>query len=344
MLFYLLDTKTFLRVGFRQISETVGTELDPYWIFALPSFFKDPIRTFEEVDQCPLIEPPDLPLKPEGIDNDIRQVLIKFHKQWHGILDFVSAIQQKMFDVQELKYVVKMVGRPDDLSNQSWSELIAKFRGVNLSKNEEALVTRRRHELLHHVRDVLVPNSIDTLKNAVMNLVQRGGSVRKSYAINWSSRLRLPQFVDFLIEMVPPEERVAEAMSTLDHSGLSPLHCAVLDTPDFYDRGYIVNMVEKLIMLGADPNVKSPLTGLTPIGLYRSIMSHKMDVGGSNGLHHCDRNFFGRRNFDKLSEWRPFHRKMEALLRPSLGETNYDIEVKCKVLDHEDDEEDCIIS
>jgi hypothetical protein len=48
------------------------------------------------------------------------------------------------------------------------------------------------------------------------------------------------------------------------------------------------------------------------------------------------------RRGDDLGEWRVFHRKMEAALKPSGGETPGDAEAKCALLDNdrEDDSEE----
>jgi hypothetical protein len=169
--------------------------------------------------------------------------------------------------------------------------------------------------------DVVIPRAIDSLKNEVNALVEKGGSIRKSYAIHCSSRLRLPQYVDFLLDLVPPEER-ARTVSGLDDIGITPLHCVVIGEPDIHDRDEYLGMVERLLGLGADTNVKSA-QGFTPIGQYRSTISEKFDRI----------RFFGMLSGDHgPAEWRPFHRKMEGLLRPSRGETDAD--------DEEGDDED----
>ncbi len=68
----VLDTKSYLRAGYKQIPETFGSEKrEPYWVFTLPDFMNDPIKTFEEVDGA-LVEPV-LPPKPKFIDNEILQ-------------------------------------------------------------------------------------------------------------------------------------------------------------------------------------------------------------------------------------------------------------------------------
>ena len=341
----VLDTKTYLRVGFKQISETVGTEkFNPHWIFALPSFFRDPIRTYEQVDQTPLIEPPDLPARPEGVNNDILQLVIKCGNQVRGELNrmrrsslalketerVLSELERKI--AENRRYIEE--GQPNHIPDERWSELVTSMESVNglmMIQNAEFEAKKQAHDNLQRTtHDVKIPNMIDEMKTEINALLEKGGSVRKSFAINCSSRLLLPQFVDTLIEMVPPEER-AQALSTLDHAGLTPLHCALLNSPEVHNRDEIFNFVEKLINMGADSNVESA-GGVTPIGQYRLTMSDKFDFRGV---------FLGRSNVDKPSEWRPFHRKMETTLRPfRWRETNADIEAKCKVLDQEDDDED----
>ena len=48
-------------------------------------------------------------------------------------------------------------------------------------------------------------------------------------------------------------------------------------------------------------------------------------------------NVFGIRSGDEPAGWRPFHRKMEGLLRPYRGETDANVEAKCAVLDNDVD-------
>ena len=343
----LLDTKTYLRLGFKQISETVGTEkFNPYWVFALPSFLTQPIKTFEEVHQTPLIEPPDLPAKPEGVNNVILQMIIRLGNSLRDLIDHnrksnlekeenerdFSALERNIVELQRHLEA----GQPDHMSDECWRECIAQAEVANESfRSQKARMSATRQlecDFNRRLHDVTIPNTIDHIKTVINPLLERGGSVKKSFAIHWSSRLLLPQFVDTLIEMVPPEERAPAISTTMDHIGLTPLHCAVHGTPELHNRDDVVKIVEKLLSLGADTNVKSA-RGLTPLGQYRLTMSDKFDVRGLHGR-------IRRRTGDEISEWRTFHRKMEALLRPSRGETDVDIEAKCKVLDDEDDEEE----
>ena len=85
-------------------------------------------------------------------------------------------------------------------------------------------------------------------------------------------------------------------------------------------------MIERLLGFGADANVKSA-QGVTPIGQYRSTISGRFAFTS----------IFGMRSGDELAKWRPFHRNMEGLLRPSRGETDADVEAKCALLDNDVD-------
>jgi len=125
--------------------------------------------------------------------------------------------------------------------------------------------------------------------------------------------------------MIPIEER-AQVLSSWDACGLTPLHCVVLGTPEVDDKDEYLDFVERLLGLGADTNVKSA-RGVTPLGQYRLTMTNKFDYN----------NVFGIRSGDEPAGWRPFHRKMEGLLRPYRGETDADVEAKCAVLDNDVD-------
>jgi len=166
---------------------------------------------------------------------------------------------------------------------------------------------------------------VEEFQKVVTALVRKGGSIRKSYAIHCCSRFRITQHIDFLVDLVPPEER-AQALSSWDACGLTPLHCVIIDTPVLCDRDEYLEFVERLLGLGADTNVKSA-KGVTPIGQYRLTISEKFDYN----------NIFGMQIGDEPAEWRPFHRKMEGLLRPYRGETDADVEAKCAVLDNDVD-------
>jgi hypothetical protein len=340
----LLDTKTYLRVGFKQIPETVGPEKKPHRLFALPYFLNDPIKSFEEVNQTPLTEPPDLPPKPKGVDNDVLEAVKKAGNRLRSLLDSVRSARLELDkieqnppgvfaemegDVAEIRSLVDG-GKPDHMSDEQWENIVAKCeRFEAMLRDQRAAI----HQVLQRYRDqvrndvdVVIPRAIDSLKNEVNALVEKGGSIRKSYAIHCSSRLRLPQYVDFLLDLVPPEER-ARTVSGLDDIGITPLHCVVIGEPDIHDRDEYLGMVERLLGLGADTNVKSA-QGFTPIGQYRSTISEKFDRI----------RFFGMLSGDHgPAEWRPFHRKMEGLLRPSRGETDADVEAKCAVLDNDVD-------
>mmetsp|Transcript_21223 Transcript_21223/g.30375 ORF Transcript_21223/g.30375 Transcript_21223/m.30375 type:complete len:699 (+) Transcript_21223:37-2133(+) len=339
----LLDTKTLLRVGFRQIPETVSEKQNPYWLFALPSFLKDPIQSFEEVDRAPLIEPPDLPPKPVGVDDEILEVVKQKSNSMRQIQDMVDSInfqleKEMQTHSEELPGLEEQIaetrtlidaGKPAHLSDEIWGEIVAQFERLEETKTSyratfEANIQSRRDKV-RDIIDTTIPGVVEEFKAQVTALVRKGGSIRKSHAIHCCSRLRITQFIDFLVDMVPPEER-AQALCSLDACGITPLHCVVLGTPEVRDRDKYIDFVERLLGMGADTNVKSA-RGVTPIGQYRLTMSNKFDF----------RNVFGMRSGDEPAGWRPFHRKMEGLLRPSQGETDADVEAKCAVLDNDVD-------
>ncbi len=334
----VLDTKTLLRVGLKQIPETVSEKHSPYWLFAVPSFLHDPIKSFEEVDQAPLIEPPDLP-EPTGYDAEILEIMKQKCNAMRQMQEHVRSekleldkIQQaNLFEavereIEEAKTVIE-AGKPDNISDERWREMIAKVETLEATLRESNAkieeVIQRQRDKLNDLIDSRIPGAAEELQTKLIELVRKGGSIRRSNAIHCCSRLRITQFLDFLVNMVPPEER-AQALSSLDSCGLTPLHCVVLGTPEVRDRDEYVDFVERLMGMGADTNVKSA-RGVTPLGQYRLTMTDKFEYGS----------VFGMRSGDEPEGWRPFHRKMEGLLMPSKGETDADVEAKCAVLDND---------
>eukprot|EP00984_Skeletonema_dohrnii_P020453 scaffold9984_cov148-Skeletonema_dohrnii-CCMP3373.AAC.4 len=340
----LLDTKTLLRVGFKQIPETVSQKQNPYWLFALPCFLKDPIKSFEEVNQMALIEPPDLPPEPIGVDSEILEAMKDYCIKMRRILDMLRRTKLELdkseqnfsdsFAEMERRAVEARTaierGKPDHISDESWGEMVA-----GVGRGEEMLRTHRaeieesiqsqRDEIRNQVDNVGMPIAMEEFQVEMTALVRKGGSIRKSHAIHCCSRFRITQFIDFLIDMIPLEER-AQVLSSWDACGLTPLHCVVLGTPEVDDKDEYLDFVEKLLGLGADTNVKSA-RGVTPLGQYRLTMTNKFDYN----------NVFGMQSGGEPAEWRPFHRKMEGLLRPYRGETDADVEAKCAVLDNDVD-------
>ncbi len=337
----MLDTKTLLRVGFKQIPETVSEKQSPYWLFALPSFVKDPIKSFEEVNQAQLIEPPDLPPHPVGVDGEILEVVKKKSNAMRLIQDMAHSEKLEL-DMIEQTYSDKFAeleeqiadqrtyigaGNPGHLSDEAWGEIVAgveraeEMLRTNRAEVEETIQSQR--DMARRTIDVKFSNHVKDLQAKVTALVRKGGSIRKSHAIHCCSRLRITQFFDFLVDMVPSEER-AQALCSLDSCGVTPLHCVVLGTPEVRDRDEYIDFVERLLGMGTDTNVKSA-QGVTPIGQYRLTISHKFDFN----------NVFGTQSGNEPAGWRPFHRKMEGLLRPSEGETDADVEAKCAVLDND---------
>jgi len=339
----LLDTKTLLRVGFKQIAETVSQKQNPYWLFALPSFLNDPIKSFEEVNQMALIEPPDLPPEPIGADGEILQATSNYCIAMRQILDMVRTMkldldkteQNSSGDLAEMERQFAEArtsieeGKPDTLSDERWEEIVAQVeRGEEMLRAHRATIdemVQSQRDKIRNKIDVAMPGAVEEFQKVVTALVRKGGSIRKSHAIHCCSRFRITQHIDFLVDLVPPEER-AQALSSWDACGLTPLHCVVIDTPVLCDRDDYLEFVERLLGLGADTNVKSA-KGVTPIGQYRLTISEKFDYN----------NIFGMQIGNEQAEWRPFHRKMEGLLRPYRGETDGDIEAKCAVLDNDVD-------
>lgn len=351
----VLDTKSYLRAGYKQIPETFGSEKrEPYWMFTLPHFMNDPIKTFEEVDGA-LVEPV-LPPEPKFIDNEILQIVKEKSNRLSQIMQSVTGSRliiaeeeretrttfenyEEMFEEQKAKVdMVQRGEKPDHLSEEQWKETKAVCESLKSSledaRNEIQQLRTVVEARISSMRDA-VSREMDTVnqvtaecKEKVTSLVEKGASIRKSHVIHCSATLRVPTFIDFLMELVPPEER-GLVLAELDANGLTPLHCAVIgiESCESNDKDEYLDIIERLLGYGADANAQST-KGVTPLGTYRLAVSCRFD----------HMRVFGMRRGDDLGDWRVFHRKMEAALKPSGGETPDDAEAKCALLDNDGDD------
>lgn len=157
---------------------------------------------------------------------------------------------------------------------------------------------------------------------------EKGATVRRSSALHFCSAMRLVEYFDFLFELVPPQER-NHAISEKDFNSMTPLHCAVVTMPSLPNANNYYAFAQKLISLGANKNARES-HGRTPLGEYRSAFSQQ------NDFFTCA---FGIiRPDDRPEAWRPFHEKMEGVLKPSLGETDADRQARLGV-SHEEEED-----
>ena len=92
----LLDSKTYLRVGYQQIPEVLGSGNQANWFFALPRFLNDVILSEAEASKG-LLEGPDLPPEPKGANKKLRDFLIEDSYR-HSVSVCVQKVKSLIID------------------------------------------------------------------------------------------------------------------------------------------------------------------------------------------------------------------------------------------------------
>lgn len=339
----LLDTRTFMRVGYTQIPELVGADPDkPVYLFALPAYVTSPLLSIDDAMQIKLHEPPELPPDPKGVDDTLFQLVKRTSNAMRRHLDTIDyglqEYQTAFASFEDLETELARArqnideGRPEHVPVEDWEQMMS----LALDEKEEKIAALRAefmeksksmHEQISATNQDARNEILDELKRSAGDLVrEKGASVRKSFALHCACRLRVQEFVDVLLDLVPePERRLA--MSEIDASGETPLHCSVIGTKDLKlsNADKMHSFVDNLVRLGASCDAKSTV-GLTPLGLYRTMMSERFEFAHAFGISSAMNS-----ELDP-EKWRPFHLKMEQALKPPGGETDADVEAKPSAL------------
>jgi hypothetical protein len=140
-------------------------------------------------------------------------------------------------------------------------------------------------DALAAARTALTKHDSD-VKAEVANLVgenSTGASVNNSNAVHSCAALLVPEYIDLLLEFVPEDHRRA-ALNKFSTRGITPL-MAVASTK--HSPGSLqqrVEMVEKLIGLGADTSI-SDVFGETALGKFRAMKQAMADARLRFGYH-----------------------------------------------------------
>ncbi|KAL9183936.1 hypothetical protein ACHAXT_002022 [Thalassiosira profunda] len=313
----LLDARTYLRAGFRQIPEVVGSEKDqPVWLFALRRFLGGPLLTAAEAADVALIGPPELPPAPEGVDLELLQLIKRSSNSVRVSLDGLARSERQYADGQQ-QVLAQLAQLNNMLEGDDISEQLAEaFQGVRRQLDEFRAMrdeaSRQETERVLGQRREINERINAAIREAKVLVNERGASVRASYAINCAARLRIPELVDALLDLVPSQERNA-AISAQDNNGVTPLHCALLGTPELYETDEYRLFAQHLLNRGADSNARDTFDR-SALGQHRMTMSSRLNFSG----------VFGFRVDEGPEAWRPYHNSMEQVLKPTRGETDAD--------------------
>lgn len=335
-----LDTRTFLRVGYKQIPEVAGSIK---WLFALPQFLEEPIISHEESLAIQIIEPPDLPPGPNGADKELFDIIkeasnmrkqeIETIANTSHMLGGLEKTARELWDqeVTNIEQFQQLESMGNELSAEQRVRMEDMRSRVNSLKRKHDTTTfeqhlaEKRNEIAEWRQGESLKRSIvekiakndEYLKDKVTKLVNdKGASVRKSFALHCSARFLLTGFIDILIELVPANERVA-AINDLDKNGYTPLHCALFGTPSLRDADMYYRAVQHLLGLRADKNIVDISSGRTPLGQYRSVIRSRNEF---DHVFDSANPEFG----DTHEAWNSIDRRMVKVLMPDGGETDAD--------------------
>ena len=323
-----LDSRTFVRVGYKQIPEVIGYESTVNWFFALPPMLEAPILSSAEAFQVDLVELPVFPDKPQGSDKKLLDLVTQACNGRRALLDArvarmrmlesnhgksVRLLEELIATERELEGQVSVM---DDATVQRARGKINDMR-TRLTEGITSLDTSIAKEKGEATKaDERLKEDDEELRQKVASLVSgEGACIRKAFVLHCASRYRLPVYFDILYALVPSNEK-AVAINDIDFAGCTPLFTAAQSVPDHVvqaDEQY--EFVERLLELGADKN-QTDFKGLSALGMYRSVVRSRDELidmlSSRSGVNQNE------------GDWKSKHEKMEELLTPVQGETEAD--------------------
>lgn len=268
------------------------------------------------------------------IDNQLKQLEKQMRINWEQEEKTIADYQDSVARFQEMESVISDIENqpqlPEEVAtmiNANRTEMerhrkeMDSLRGKidelkrkhNASTFEQSCAERMNE--LKREKQAIIDKDNEDLKDKVTTLVNdKGASIRNSYALHCLARFLLTEYIDFLLELVPANERKA-AINDLDTNGGTPLHCMVMGTPELNNVEKYYSAVQHLLKLGADTSIVD-IAGRTPLGQYREVNRYRSD------FHHA----FGCA--EKQDQLKPIHLRMEEALTPIGGETEADKDAK----------------
>jgi len=99
--YVMLDARTFLRAGYKQIPEVVGI-INDQWYFVLPDMLPDTILSNENAMAIKVHVPPNLPPEPTGVDKELFSIIKKAFNSRKWTMDKLtkdeSSLTQNMIE------------------------------------------------------------------------------------------------------------------------------------------------------------------------------------------------------------------------------------------------------
>ena len=327
-----LDSRTFIRVGCKQIPEVIGYESTVNWFFAFPPMLKAPILSSADAFKVALVKPPAFPDKPKGADKKLLDLVMRACDARRALLDNRSTLahmrdEERRKTADPLEQVTasereleRQASTMDNASGQATRKRIDKWRTQLIERRDAAdRIASKEREVAAKEDEALVKDDSQLEEKVVMLVRDEGAAVRKAFVLQYASQLRLLACFDFLYNLVPSNEK-SIAIDEVDFAGCTPLFAAAQSVPcQVADADEQYELVEKLLNLGADKN-HIDSKGRTALGMYRSSVRSRDELV----------DMFSSRSGKNQNEdgWNSKHERMEELLMPTEGETEADRDAK----------------
>lgn len=126
--YVMLDARTFLRAGYKQIVECVGI-INDQWYFVLPDMLRDTILSNEDAMAITVHVPPNLPPEPTGVDKELFSIIKKAFNSRKWNMDKLAKEESSL-----TQNIIEQTVRTED---QNTATIISQYEEQGL----EAMIT-----------------------------------------------------------------------------------------------------------------------------------------------------------------------------------------------------------
>ena len=186
-----LDARAFMRVGYRQIPEVVGSDRhQPAWLFALPSFLEGPLLSHDDVMGIKLIE---LDLPQEPIDTD--KVLFDIVKR---------ALNDRKPKADSIAYSERDMNKRKQLSRQQWDEESSHIEPLSTRIESLVELNETTNERLQQLEAMMRETNGETTSHLADNLSELRSCVEM---VNNLKKKHSTTFDEYWDEFIESENR-----------------------------------------------------------------------------------------------------------------------------------------
>jgi len=357
----LLDSRTYLRVGYQQIPELLGPEARTNWFFALPRFLKGALLSDAEASMG-LLKCPELPPEPVGANKKLLDLLMRgaccvrrfeLDDSHRETISFAKKIDEVRTIVSSTRRETEGQEERGNIRISRIDELLQSYRG-----RATGLGDATRHQIKELEKEKEEAEAVMKVceeKKKAINEVEAKFieilSKRKTKIaeIDAKNLEREKEFVQQVISLIKDDEASIRkafvlhcfrlnvlfdalfdlvpanerkaAINEVDFGGCTPLFTAAQSVPDDIAQATEQYKFVEKLLKLGADKNYVDFKGLTALGMYRTTLQ-SVDISTALLNSHW------RDEEDDDADWDPIHVRMEDLLMPAGGETEADRNAK----------------